>query len=105
MPLQLAFIGDVRPHEALAITDPGTGDPAFLFRLASGRVVCYDGLCTHEECPVDFDASSELFVCPCHGAVFDPAHSGRVLAGPTRRALPEIPLFIDPATGAITIAP
>ena len=103
-PVQVAFLADVQPHEAFAITDPATGDPAFLFRLASGRIVCYDALCTHEACPVDFDPHAELLVCPCHGAVFDPAHDGRVLAGPTREPLPELPLTIDPVTGAITMS-
>jgi thiosulfate dehydrogenase [quinone] large subunit len=100
---QVAYLDDVQPHEAVAVTDPATGNPAFLFRLASGRVVCYDALCTHEDCPVEFDAHSELFVCPCHGAVFDPAHGARVLTGPTRDPLPELPLTIDPDTGAISI--
>ena len=48
------------------------------------------------------DSGSELLVCPCHGAVFDPAHQGRVLAGPTQKALLELPLTIDPSTGAIS---
>jgi len=102
--LQVAVVGDVKPHQAVAITDPTTGDPAFLFRLASGQIVAYDGLCTHEGCAVDFEASSELFVCPCHDAVFDPAHGARVLSGPTQEPLPELALTIDPITGAITIA-
>jgi thiosulfate dehydrogenase [quinone] large subunit len=100
---QVALVSDVKPHEALAITDPLTGDPAFLFKLASGRVACFDALCTHEGCPVEFDPSSELLFCPCHGAVFDPAHGAKVLRGPTRRPLAELPLTIDPQTGAITL--
>ena len=98
----VANLADIARHHALAVTDPVTGDAAVLFRLASGQVVGYDAACTHEGCPVEFDAGSELLVCPCHGAVFDPAHQARVLAGPTRRALLELPLHIDPATGAIT---
>ena len=52
---------------------------------------------------MDFDPHGELFVCPCHGAVFDPSHNGRVLAGPTSEPLPQLPLDIDPGTGAISI--
>jgi Rieske Fe-S protein len=99
----VAHLADILPHHALSVTDPVTGDPAVLFRLASGQVVGYDALCTHEGCPVEFDSGSELLVCPCHGAVFDPAHQARVLAGPTRQALLELPLSVDPATGAISI--
>ena len=99
----VAFVSDLKAQQALAVTDPITGDPAYLFRLASGNVVCYDAICTHQGCPVDFDPGAELFVCPCHGAVFDPAKGARVLQGPTRQPLVELPLSIDPSTGAITI--
>jgi menaquinol-cytochrome c reductase iron-sulfur subunit len=42
--------------------------------------------CTHLGCPVEWRASSRLFVCPCHGGVFH--EDGRVASGP-----PTQPLF------------
>jgi thiosulfate dehydrogenase [quinone] large subunit len=100
----VARLADLKPREALAVVDPKTGDPAVLFRLASGKVVGYDAICTHAGCTVEFDSGSELLFCPCHGAVFDPAHSARVLAGPTRQPLFELPVTVDPTTGAISMS-
>ena len=60
----------------------------------------------HQElagCIVDFQAASGLLVCPCHGATFDPAASGKVLSGPTFASLTELPISIDPASGVISL--
>jgi thiosulfate dehydrogenase (quinone) large subunit len=95
---------DLAKGAALAIVDPASGDPAVLVRLTDGRVVCYDAVCTHAGCTVEFDQPSELLFCPCHGAVFDPAHEARVLDGPTRTPLTMLAVTLDPSTGAIHIA-
>ncbi len=94
---------DLPNGNSLAVFDPTTGDPAVVVRLNNGKVVCYDAICTHAGCTVEFDQGSELLVCPCHGAVFDPAHQARVLGGPTRTPLVPLTVTID-STGAIRLA-
>lgn len=81
---------------------PG-GDPAIIVKLQDGTYAAYDAICTHEGCKVGWDTRDQVMVCPCHGAAFDPNDHGAVLAGPTRRPLPELPLDIDGTTGAITL--
>jgi thiosulfate dehydrogenase [quinone] large subunit len=81
-----------------------SGDPGIVVKLADGKVVAYDATCTHEGCPVGYDTPSGLLLCPCHGAVFDPAADAAVVNGPARRPLASVPISIDPATGAVTLA-
>ena len=99
----IATLDQVKPRHALAFQDPATGDPAILVRLANDHVVAYDALCTHAGCTVGYDSASGLLLCPCHGAVFDPAQAGAVLAGPTNIPLTSLPLRIDTATGRISL--
>lgn len=73
---------------------PGPEDHAILLRLRDGRLVAYDGTCTHLSCAVYWNAENELLRCPCHEGLFDPA-SGDVLAGPPPRPLARIPLRED----------
>ena len=92
-----------QPRSALGFTDPTSGDPGILVRLADGTVVAFDALCTHQGCTVEYDQPSGLLACPCHGAVFDPTHNADVLQGPARVALAALPIVVDKATGAITL--
>ena len=87
---------------ALTFTFPSSDDPGIVVRLSETEYVAYDATCTHEGCPVDYDAEEEQFVCPCHGAIFDPAHHGLVLAGPANRPLMQVALRID-SSGTIYI--
>jgi menaquinol-cytochrome c reductase iron-sulfur subunit len=41
--------------------------------------------CTHLGCPVNWEASAELFLCPCHGGVY--YADGSVAGGPPPRPL------------------
>jgi len=100
---QIATLTSLKPRTALAFTDPKSGDPAMLIRLADGTVVAFDALCTHQGCTVEYDQPSGLLACPCHGAVFDPTHNADVLQGPARVALAALPIVVDKATGAITL--
>ncbi len=52
--------------------------------------VVFSPLCPHLGCRYDWDASTNKFLCPCHGSVynFDGAH----LAGPAPRGLDPLPL-------------
>jgi thiosulfate dehydrogenase [quinone] large subunit len=69
-------------NQAGYYTDPASGDPALLVHLPDGRFVAFDAVCTHAGCTVQYDPSQQLFVCPCHGAMFDPAQNARAVAGP-----------------------
>ena len=79
------------------------GDPAIIVRLANGNYVAYDATCTHQGCPVGWDARDQVLLCPCHGAAFDPSNHGAVLGGPARRPLTQLPIVIDKQAGTISL--
>jgi Rieske Fe-S protein len=94
------FLGNVKtlpPNQALAYTDPKSGDPAILIRLASGKLVSYDMLCPHQGCTVPYNPANQRLVCPCHGAQFDPANSAAPLSGPVSQPLLTLPIRTDAA--------
>ncbi len=88
---------------SIPFQDPRSGDPSVLVRLASGKVVAFDAVCTHAGCTVEYDPGSHYLVCPCHGATFDPAHAAAVVGGPTDQPLVALPISIDTRTGAISL--
>jgi len=88
----------------IGFNDPTTGDPSAVLLLANGAVVGYDLTCTHAGSPVEYDGSSGMLVCPCHGAIFDPTHGARVVSGPTDQPLTALPIHVDRTTGQITLA-
>ena len=69
--------------------DPWEGvvvrNAAWLRREAPDRLVAFSIYCTHTGCPVDYVADAGLFICPCHGGIFE--HDGSVSAGPPPRPL------------------
>jgi thiosulfate dehydrogenase [quinone] large subunit len=69
------------------------GSPAVLFRTKTG-VFAYSRVCTHQGCSVAYDSNSNLLICPCHGAEFDPTKDGAAVSGPTRMPLPKIKVEI-----------
>ncbi len=85
---------------AVGFQDPNAG-PAILVRTASSDVAAFSRVCTHAGCLVGYDQASELMVCPCHGAQFDPKQRAAVVAGPAPSPLPAIRVAIDPATGQV----
>ena len=89
---------------AVGFSDPQVG-PAVLLRLANDQVVAYSRACTHEGCLVGYDQSSQILVCPCHGAEFDPAHQAEAIAGPTRTPLEPIKVVVDRPTGDVILPP
>jgi thiosulfate dehydrogenase [quinone] large subunit len=100
---QIGSLSSLQPRTALPFTDPTSGDPAVLIRLADGSVVAFDAVCTHQGCTVQYDSPSGLLFCPCHGAVFDPTHNADVLQGPAPVPLTALPIIVDKTTGAITL--
>lgn len=88
---------------SLAFQDPLTGDPGVLVKLASGKVVAFDAVCTHAGCTVEYDPTSRYLICPCHGATFDPSHAAAVVGGPTDQPLAPLPISVDSTTGTIRL--
>jgi len=58
---------------------------AWLRRMDATNFVAFAANCTHLGCPVRWLPQAQLFMCPCHGGVYDAA--GRVTAGPPPRPL------------------
>jgi Rieske Fe-S protein len=81
-------IGQTKPFNY-----PGENDPCVLVRLTDDRFVAFGQKCTHLACAVvpEFDAGH--FYCPCHKGYFD-LQTGKPLAGPPRRPLPEVQLRV-----------
>ncbi len=96
-------LADLNQQGSLVFTVPSTGDPGVLVKLASGKIVAFDAVCTHAGCTVGFDSGSGLLLCPCHGAAFDPSQSAAVVGGPTNQPLTALPITIDQSTGRISL--
>lgn len=65
---------------------------AWLRRLDETTFVAFTVHCTHLGCPVRWQADARLFMCPCHGGVFNA--DGSVASGPLRAPLPGYPVRV-----------
>jgi Rieske Fe-S protein len=77
----------------VSFTNPADGTPGWVVHSAANTFVAFSAVCTHAGCPVQYDASSVQFVCPCHGGVYD-GRTGQVLQGPPPAPLPSIPVHV-----------
>ena len=99
----IAQVSQVANNSSVNFTLATNGDPGILVRLNNGQFVAYDATCTHAGCPVDYDPSSQLLICPCHGAQFDPSKSAAVVQGPAGTPLTSVPIQVNNSTGNITL--
>ena len=76
---------------------------AWLRRESSAEFVAYSINCTHLGCPVRWEATAELFLCPCHGGVYN--RDGQVAAGPPPRALVHYPVRVQDGLVEIQTTP
>jgi thiosulfate dehydrogenase [quinone] large subunit len=100
----IAQVSAVAKNTSTTFSIPSTGDPGVLIHLPNGQFVAYDATCTHAGCQTDYDPTSQHILCPCHGAIYDPAQQATVLSGPTNTPLTTVSIHVDSATGAITLA-
>lgn len=66
-----------------------TTESVYLERTAEGKVRILSSICPHLGCTVQWNASRDKFLCPCHGSVF--ARDGKHVAGPSRRGMDPLP--------------
>ena len=65
---------------------------SWLQRKSENEFVAFAINCTHLGCPVRWVADAELFMCPCHGGVYN--KDGSYAAGPPPRGLYKYPVRI-----------
>lgn len=60
--------------------------PALLIHHTDGSMVCFDAICTHLGCTVQFQPEEGRIYCACHGGQYD-MHTGTNVAGPPPKPL------------------
>jgi ubiquinol-cytochrome c reductase iron-sulfur subunit len=59
-------------------------------------IVAYSKICTHMGCPVGlYEQQTHHLLCPCHQSTFDVTQDCKVIFGPAKRALPQLPIRVD----------
>jgi ubiquinol-cytochrome c reductase iron-sulfur subunit len=59
-------------------------------------IVAYSKICTHVGCPVAlYEHQTHHLLCPCHQSQFDITHEAKVIFGPAKRPLPQLPITVD----------
>jgi ubiquinol-cytochrome c reductase iron-sulfur subunit len=105
--LEVDSFTTVFPEDAV-----GSGDSqAVLIRVQSGSLqlpadrlagapdgyVAYSKICTHAGCAVGlYLARVHQLRCPCHQSTFDVLNGAQPVYGPAARALPQLPIEIEP---------
>ena len=89
-------------NSAVAFTNPGDQKESLLVHLVGGNFAAYEQACTHEGVPVNYHPQTQTFICPAHGAIFDPAHNGKVLRGPAMQPLTQVAIKVN-TDGTITV--
>jgi thiosulfate dehydrogenase [quinone] large subunit len=85
---------DVPVGGSASFTDPRTGDPSIVIQSTAGKFVAFDAVCPHAGCTVQYDQSSAVIACPCHGSQFNAA-TGAVEVGPAATGLTPITIAKD----------
>lgn len=59
-------------------------------------IVAYSKICTHVGCPVAlYEQETHHLLCPCHQSQFDITQEAKVIFGPAKRPLPQLPISVD----------
>jgi menaquinol-cytochrome c reductase iron-sulfur subunit len=66
---------------------------AWLRRNSQTEFIAFSVNCTHLGCPVRWLQDSKLFMCPCHGGVYD--DQGNNVAGPPPQSLRRYPVRVN----------
>lgn len=61
-----------------------------------GGIYAYSKICTHVGCPVAlYEQQTHHLLCPCHQSTFDLTQHCKVIFGPAKRPLPQLPITVD----------
>jgi menaquinol-cytochrome c reductase iron-sulfur subunit len=74
---------------------------AWLRRIGERDFVAFTLNCTHLGCPVLWQPGANLFMCPCHGGVYD--RDGNVVSGPPPRGLERLNVRVNPQTSDLEV--
>jgi thiosulfate dehydrogenase (quinone) large subunit len=80
---------------AASFQDPASGDPSVVIQPVAGRFLAFDTVCPHAGCVVQYDQGNKVFVCPCHGSMFN-GQTGAVENGPAPTGLRRITIKKGP---------
>ncbi len=75
---------------------PLGGDDAAIVLNVDGTIRAFLAVCTHEGCPLGWNAQQHLIRCPCHGGAYDT--NGKVVSGPPPLPLTEMRTGIENGT-------
>lgn len=76
---------------------------AWLRRDPNDQFIAFSINCTHLGCPVRWIPSADLFMCPCHGGVYN--DQGNVVAGPPPKPLGRYPVRVRSGLVEIQTSP
>jgi Rieske Fe-S protein len=90
---RIATLDQVPPGGAFRLR---RDDEPLILVNVGGEVRAFVAVCTHEGCPLGWNATQHLIRCPCHGSAFDT--SGRVVNGPAQDPLARIETIVQRGT-------
>lgn len=73
----------------------------WLLKNEKGEVECFNTLCPHLGCTVDYKSTEKSFFCPCHTSSFD-LHGKKLNAIPPR-GMDTLDVKVDDKSGAILV--
>ena len=89
------------PPEGSALRFMFGSRPALLIHHTQGSISCFDAVCTHLGCTVEFQPELKRIHCACHGGVYD-MNTGKNVSGPPPKPLTKFNVEI--ANGQIIIS-
>jgi menaquinol-cytochrome c reductase iron-sulfur subunit len=86
-PLETTTLHDIEDRSSLPYAGLTALTAVWVRREEPGSFTVFAVNCTHLGCPVNWLATANLFLCPCHGGVY--YRDGSVAAGPPQHSLYE----------------
>jgi len=96
-PVSFAYPDEASPCIAVKMGNPVPGGIG-----PNKDIIAYSVQCTHQGCPVSYDAKEKSFKCPCHFSMFDAEKQGQVICGQAPMKLPQIVLEYDAKADSVS---